>query len=149
MFEGLTMFKQQDSYFLWGSELSPYPPAGKPFHTNPVLYMSKDDPLGNYSRIKGKGHLDAGKGTWAAQSTFVLPNPEKKDANANDDALADFVWMGDAWLVDEYFFGLYTWLPLYVNTTGNGSARLEWRTSWALGDGRSNSNSSSGLWPWP
>ena len=131
MFEGLTMFKHQGSYFLWGSNLSPYPPAGKPFHTNPALYMSSNGPLGNYSRIQGK-QLDVGKGSWAAQSTFVLPNPKKKDAS--DDALADFVWMGDAWLIDDYSFGLYTWLPLFVNATGGGSARLEWRDNWALSE---------------
>ena len=44
--------------------------------------------------------------TYSAQSTFVLPNPAATATNG----LPPFIWMGDAWLVNEPFFGYYTLL---------------------------------------
>ena len=121
--EGVTMFKYAGRYYVWGSGLSPYPAFGKLFNTHAAVFVSANGPLGAYVPAKklSKNSFD----TFAAQSTFVLPNP----AAGHNDGVAPFIWMGDAWLVHEVFFGYYTWLPLYVNAT-DGRLGLEWRDSW-------------------
>ena len=123
--EGVTMFKHAGRYYVWGSGLSPYPPYGKLFKTNAAVYVSEDGPLGHYNPAHKLRRSKDAFNTYSAQSTFVLPNPAYTGTNG----LPPFIWMGDAWLVHEVFFGYYTWLPLYVNST-DGALGLEWRDSW-------------------
>ena len=77
----------------------------------------------------GNRKEDGQPGEWAfgSQSTYILPNP----AYTAGSKLAPFVYFGDRWAPSTAFFGLYVWLPLFIDKTGTKMS-VVWHDYWRL-----------------
>ena len=66
--------------------------------------------------------------SYGSQSTYILPNP----AYTPHSTLAEFIYLADEWQPDTPNFGLYVWLPLFVDPNNSARIRVPWHDTWRL-----------------
>ena len=66
---------------------------------------------------------------YGSQSTFVLPNPAYAGPGSK---LPQFIYMADRWQPDTANFGLYVWLPLFIDPKNPARISVPWQPYWRL-----------------
>ena len=64
--------------------------------------------------------------SYGSQSTFILPNP----AYTKGSKLAQFIYMGDRWQPDTPNFGVYVWLPMFIDPKNAARISVPWQPYW-------------------
>ena len=116
----------------------PSPPANESircyFKTRPT-FVPEGDPEGQQPPPiaepgeQGNSKEDGQPGilSYGSQSTYILPNPKFTPGSR----LAAFIYMADQWQPNTPTFGLYVWLPLFVDEQ-NGRVSVPWLDAWTL-----------------
>jgi hypothetical protein len=66
--------------------------------------------------------------SYGSQSTFILPNPKWTPGSR----LAQFIYMADRWKPNSVEFGLYVWLPLFIDPRNPSRVSVVWHDAWQL-----------------
>ena len=69
-----------------------------------------------------------GLSSYGSQSTFILPNPAWQLGSK----LPQFVYIADRWQPNTPNFGLYVWLPLFVDPRNPARVSVVWNDEWQL-----------------
>ena len=69
---------------------------------------------------------------YGSQSTYILPNPAYDASTAAGSKLPQFIYFGDRWQPDTPNFGLYVWLPLFIDPANPARASVPWEQYWRL-----------------
>ena len=79
---------------------------------------------------RGNRKQDGQPGEWAygSQSTYILPNPAFKTGSR----LPQFVLISDRWEPSTPHFGVYVWLPLFVDPKDLSRVSVTWHPYWRL-----------------
>ena len=107
-------------------------PEGDPEGLQPPPIPEPGDP-GN-----DKSGGQPGIFSFGSQSTYILPNPKWRGPHTPSPTpgRAPFVYLADRWQPDTPNFGLYVWLPLFVDTRDprHPRVRVVWQDEWRLDD---------------
>ncbi|HTQ66797.1 MAG TPA: glycoside hydrolase family 43 protein [Puia sp.] len=113
--EAPALFKYQDKYFLITSLCTGWDP-------NKALYAEAEHPLGDWKLSGNPCTGPDADSTYHAQSTYVLPSANKKNA---------YIFMADRWNKTDLEDSRYIWLPLrFVD----GKPVIEWKNQWSPGE---------------
>lgn len=96
-------------------------PEGDPEGQQPPPIPEPGEP-GNRKQDGQPGILSYG-----SQSTYILPNPKFTPGSKR----AAFIYMADRWQPNTPNFGLYVWLPLFVDEQ-DGRVTVPWLDAWTL-----------------
>jgi len=88
-----------------------------------------------------KSNGEPGIFSYGSQSTFILPNPAWRVGSR----LSQFIYMSDRWEPSTPNFGLYVWLPLFVDENDPSRVAVPWQNSWRLDDATSPFAAANGL----
>ncbi|BAX82392.1 glycoside hydrolase family 43 protein [Labilibaculum antarcticum] len=109
--EAPAVWKHKGQYYMISSGCTGWSP-------NPAQISICDSVMGDWKTVYDPCEgLDADK-TFTSQSTYVLPNPNRK---------GEYIYMGDRWNKTNLEDSRYVWLPM---TFEKGKAKITWHKEW-------------------
>jgi len=111
--EAPAVWKHEGKYYMVSSGCTGWSP-------NPAQISICDSVMGDWKTVYDPCVGQDAKKTYFSQSTYVLPNPNRK---------GEYIYMGDRWNKTNLEDSRYVWLPL---TFEKGKVKIEWQKEWSI-----------------
>jgi len=111
--EAPAVWKHAGKYYMVSSGCTGWSP-------NPAQISICDSVMGEWKTVYDPCVGQNSKKTYYSQSTYVLPNPNRK---------GEYIYMGDRWNKTNLVDSRYVWLPLSFE---NGKFKMEWQQEWLI-----------------